>query len=51
MSEGVEFPNLTIKKIPQSILNKCEWDNDDYSFTLNVLAEGDAELYDDEEEV
>lgn len=51
MSEGVEFPNLTIKKIPQSILNKCEWDNDDYSFTLNVLAEDDAELYDDEEEV
>ncbi|EOW9258202.1 site-specific DNA-methyltransferase, partial [Vibrio cholerae] len=28
MSEGADFPNLTIKKIPQSILNKCEWDND-----------------------
>ncbi|QIF99288.1 site-specific DNA-methyltransferase [Proteus terrae] len=50
MSEGADFPNLTIKKIPQSILNKCEWDNDDYSFTLNVLAEDDVELYDDEEE-
>ncbi|MDF5516362.1 site-specific DNA-methyltransferase [Vibrio parahaemolyticus] len=50
MSEGADFSNLTIKKIPQSILNKCEWDNDDYSFTLNVLAEDDVELYDDEEE-
>ncbi|EKF9083221.1 site-specific DNA-methyltransferase [Vibrio cholerae] len=50
MSEGADFPNLTIKKIPQSILNKCEWDNDDYSFTLNVLAEEDIELYDEEEE-
>ncbi|HIF9232392.1 TPA: site-specific DNA-methyltransferase [Photobacterium damselae] len=50
MSEGANFSNLTIKKIPQSILNKCEWDNDDYSFTLNVLAEDDVELYDDEEE-
>ncbi|TOE35599.1 hypothetical protein CGJ45_24225 [Vibrio parahaemolyticus] len=50
MSEGADFSNLTIKKIPQSILNKCEWDNDDYSFTLNVLAEDDVELYDDEED-
>ncbi|XLP07239.1 site-specific DNA-methyltransferase [Alteromonas marina] len=39
MSEGADFHNLTIKKIPQAILNKCEWDNDAYSFTLNVLAD------------
>ncbi|WP_083717840.1 site-specific DNA-methyltransferase [Vibrio lentus] len=50
MSEGAEFPNLTIKKIPQAILNKCEWDNDDYSFTLDVLAEDNVEQYDEEEE-
>ncbi|EGR1070076.1 site-specific DNA-methyltransferase [Vibrio cholerae] len=50
MSEGADFPNLTIKKIPQSILNKCEWDNDDYSFTLNVLAEPEEDEFDDEEE-
>ncbi|MBT0090765.1 MULTISPECIES: site-specific DNA-methyltransferase [Vibrio harveyi group] len=50
MSEGADFPNLTIKKIPQSILNKCEWDNDDYSFTLNVLAEPEEYEFDDEEE-
>ena len=48
MSEGADFPNLTIKKIPQSILNKCEWDNDDYSFTLNVLAEPEEYDLDDE---
>ncbi|TVU68567.1 site-specific DNA-methyltransferase [Pseudoalteromonas distincta] len=50
MSEGADFPNLTIKKIPQAILNKCEWDNDDYSFTLDVLAEDNVEQYDAEEE-
>ncbi|KPN77914.1 MULTISPECIES: site-specific DNA-methyltransferase [Gammaproteobacteria] len=50
MSEGAEFPNLTIKKIPQSILNKCEWDNDDYSFTLNVLAEPEEYELDDEDD-
>ncbi|MCZ2721074.1 site-specific DNA-methyltransferase [Marinomonas sp. 15G1-11] len=50
MSEGAEFPNLTIKKIPQLILNKCEWDNDDYSFTLNVLAEPEEYELDDEDD-
>ena len=38
------FDNLTIVKIPQTILRKCEWDRDDYS--LNVanlpMAEPDA---------
>lgn len=28
------FPNLTIRKIPQTVLRKCEWHKDDYS--LNV---------------
>ncbi len=28
------FPNLTLTKIPQSVLNRCEWGKDDYS--LNV---------------
>ena len=28
------FPNLTIRKIPQAVLRKCEWGHDDYS--LNV---------------
>ncbi|GAB3529161.1 site-specific DNA-methyltransferase [Photobacterium alginatilyticum] len=48
MSEGADFPNLTIKKIPQAILNKCEWDNDDYSFTLNVLPDPEEEIIEEE---
>lgn len=28
------FPNLTVIKIPQAVLNRCEWGRDDYS--LNV---------------
>ncbi len=28
------FPNLTVKKIPKAVLQKCEWNHDDYS--LNV---------------
>jgi adenine-specific DNA-methyltransferase len=34
-----EFPNLNIKKIPKAVLHKCEWDQDDYSFNINVLPE------------
>ncbi len=30
----VEFENLTVRKIPDAVLNKCEWGHDDYS--LNV---------------
>lgn len=29
-----DFPNLSIQKIPQAVLRKCEWGKDDYS--LNV---------------
>ena len=45
MTEGADFPNLTLVKIPRAILSKCEWDHDDYSFTLNVLS--DSEQPDD----
>lgn len=31
------FPNLTIKKIPQAVLNKCEWGKDDYSLRVENL--------------
>lgn len=52
MMDGADFPNLTLKKIPKVILNKCEWDHDDYSFTLNVLPEEQDEEWaeDDSEE-
>lgn len=28
------FPNLTIKKIPKTVLSKCEWGKDDYSLEI-----------------
>ena len=31
------FPNLTIKKIPQVVLTKCEWGRDDYSLRVANL--------------
>jgi adenine-specific DNA-methyltransferase len=31
------FPNLTIKKIPQAVLRKCEWGKDDYSLKVENL--------------
>lgn len=33
------FPNLTIRKIPQAVLRKCEWGKDDYSFNVANLPE------------
>jgi adenine-specific DNA-methyltransferase len=33
------FPNLTIKKIPQAVLRKCEWGHDDYSLNVANLPE------------
>lgn len=31
------FPNITLKKIPQTVLHQCEWDNDDYSLNVDNL--------------
>lgn len=31
------FPNLTIRKIPQAVLRKCEWGRDDYSLNIANL--------------
>ena len=31
------YSNLTIKKIPNSVLNKCEWGKDDYSLNVENL--------------
>jgi adenine-specific DNA-methyltransferase len=33
------FPNLTIKKLPQAVLRKCEWGHDDYSLNVANLPE------------
>ncbi|MFH1924056.1 MAG: site-specific DNA-methyltransferase, partial [Planctomycetota bacterium] len=32
-----EFPNLTVKKIPKAVLNRCEWGKDDYSSEIKSL--------------
>ncbi|MDR1091374.1 MAG: hypothetical protein LBL79_09885 [Prevotella sp.] len=34
---GGGFPNLTIKKIPNTVLAKCEWGHDDYSLQIENL--------------
>jgi adenine-specific DNA-methyltransferase len=31
------FPNLTVKKIPKAVLNRCEWGKDDYSLEIKNL--------------
>jgi adenine-specific DNA-methyltransferase len=31
------FPNLTVRKIPQTVLRKCEWGKDDYSLSVGNL--------------
>jgi adenine-specific DNA-methyltransferase len=48
-----DFPNLTLKKIPQAVLSRCEWGRDDYSLNVEELApvqiveEAKAEISDD----
>jgi adenine-specific DNA-methyltransferase len=37
------FPNLTIRKIPQAVLRKCEWGKDDYSLNVANLPEAPLE--------
>jgi adenine-specific DNA-methyltransferase len=32
-----DFPNLTVKKIPKAVLDKCEWGKDDYSLEIKKL--------------
>jgi adenine-specific DNA-methyltransferase len=32
-----QLTNLTIKKIPNSLLLKCEWENDDYKLNISNL--------------
>ncbi|WP_421789875.1 site-specific DNA-methyltransferase [Hyphobacterium sp.] len=36
-AEADKFDNLTIVKIPQTILRKCEWGRDDYSLNVSNL--------------
>jgi len=36
------FANLTLKKIPKTVLHRCEWGRDDYSLAINKLPAPEA---------
>ncbi len=38
-ADGKEFENLTVRKIPKAILNKCTWGKDDYSLKIALTKE------------
>lgn len=42
------YDNITVKKIPQSVLEKCEFGKDNYNLNIIELPEIDEEDYDDE---
>ena len=43
------FENLTLKKIPKSVLNKCEWGHDDYSLEIKNLPQAPERPVEEEE--
>jgi len=45
-----QFPNLTIKKIPNAVLKKCEWGHDDYSLEIENLPQAPQQLEEAEDE-
>ena len=47
-SSGVKLPNLTVKKIPKAVLDKCEYGHDDYSLNVKNLPMAAPELKQDE---
>lgn len=38
-----EFPNLTLRKIPNAVLDRCEWGRDDYSLQIANLPAAEPE--------
>jgi adenine-specific DNA-methyltransferase len=38
------YPNLTVKKIPKTVLSRCEWGKDDYSLKVENLPKAPPEL-------
>ncbi len=48
------YPNLTVKKIPKAVLNRCEWGHDDYSLRVENLPDaplepGQQDIFDSKE--
>jgi len=42
--DASRFPNLTIKKIPKMVLQKCEWSHNDYSLNVENLPQAPKEV-------
>jgi adenine-specific DNA-methyltransferase len=42
-SMAERFPNLTVKKIPKVVVDRCEWGKDDYSLEIKNLPEASRE--------
>lgn len=42
LGDAGQWPNLTVKKIPQSVLGRCEFGRDDYSLNVQALPEAPA---------
>lgn len=36
-AQGESLDNLTLKKIPRVVLDRCEWGKDDYSLRIDAL--------------
>jgi adenine-specific DNA-methyltransferase len=43
-AQADQYPNLTIKKLPKAILNRCEWGRDDYSLQVENLPQAPPKL-------
>lgn len=41
-AKAVDFPNLTLRKIPMAVLARCEWGKDDYSLNVANLPQTPA---------
>jgi adenine-specific DNA-methyltransferase len=46
-----DFPNLTAKKIPKAVMNRCEWGKDDYSLEIKNLQVREMEPVEDQSEL
>jgi len=46
-----DFPNLTVKKIPKAVMNRCEWGKDDYSLEIKNLQVREMEPVEDQSEL
>jgi adenine-specific DNA-methyltransferase len=40
-ADGAEFENLSVRKIPKTILNTCAWGKKDYSLRVAMKKEAD----------